>query len=392
MACRPGNAGTHGVGGPPRGAMKSPEELERENAALKERLSRLSEASLRINESLDLDTVLGEVVDSARTLTDARYGGITLLDQSGQFQAFVTSGMTEEERQSLLDLPHGLPLFEFLSSYPEPLRLSDLSEQARFLGVTDGLMPLSTFLGAPIRHRGAQMGNFYLADKKGGLEFTNEDEETLVMFASQAATAIANARQHSEEQRARADLEALVDTSPVGVVVFDARAGRPSSFNREARRIVDLLRTPEQQPEDLLRVMTVRRGDGREVSLQEFPIEDVLRGGENARLEEIVLRVPDGRSITVLMNVTSIRSEHGTRGVGGGHPPGHDTHGGYGASACGVPGDGEPRAACPLDLHQGLGSHPHRGRRFAGPGGGPAVSPDHRRAGGAHAHSHHRPA
>ena len=84
-------------------------------------------------------------------------------------------------------------------------------------------MPLSTFLGAPIRHRGAQMGNFYLADKKGSLEFTDEDEETLVMFASQAAAAIANARQHREEQRARADLEALVDTSPVGVVVFDAQ-------------------------------------------------------------------------------------------------------------------------------------------------------------------------
>ena len=43
------------------------------------------------------------------------------------------------------------------------------------------------------------------------------------MFASQAATAIANARTHRDEQQARADLEALVETSPVGVVVFDAR-------------------------------------------------------------------------------------------------------------------------------------------------------------------------
>ena len=63
------------------------------------------------------------------------------------------------------------------------------------------------------------------------------------MFASQAALVISNARQHREEQRARADLEALVDTTPVAVVVFDARAGRPASFNREARRIFDHLRT-----------------------------------------------------------------------------------------------------------------------------------------------------
>ena len=37
---------------------KSAEELEREIAALRERLSMLSEASLRINESLDFETVL----------------------------------------------------------------------------------------------------------------------------------------------------------------------------------------------------------------------------------------------------------------------------------------------------------------------------------------------
>ena len=36
-------------------------------------------------------------------------------------------------------------------------------------------------------------------------------------------------------QRVRADLEALVETSPVGVVVFDAKSGRAVSFNRERR-------------------------------------------------------------------------------------------------------------------------------------------------------------
>ena len=36
------------------------------------------------------------------------------------------------------------------------------------------------------------------------------------MFASQAALVIANARRYREEQRARADLEALVNTSPDG--------------------------------------------------------------------------------------------------------------------------------------------------------------------------------
>ena len=83
-----------------------------------------------------------------------------------------------------------------------------------------------------------------LLPRREGGAFTTEDEETLVMFASQAALVIANARRHREERRARTDLEALIDTSPVGVLVFDARTGGLTSINREARRIVNGLCFP----------------------------------------------------------------------------------------------------------------------------------------------------
>ena len=46
--------------------LRRPDDLMRENEALRGRLSRLSEASLRINQSLDFDTVLQGVLDSAR--------------------------------------------------------------------------------------------------------------------------------------------------------------------------------------------------------------------------------------------------------------------------------------------------------------------------------------
>ena len=49
--------------------MNPPDDLLREIEALRERLSILSGASLRIDESLDFDTVLQEVVDSVRALT-----------------------------------------------------------------------------------------------------------------------------------------------------------------------------------------------------------------------------------------------------------------------------------------------------------------------------------
>ena len=124
-------------------------------------------------------------------------------------------------------LPDGLRLFEHLRDQEAPLRLENLPDYVRSLGLSPDVIPCRTFQGTPMRHRSVHVGNFFLGDKQGGEAFTDEDEEILVLFASQAATAVANARTHRNEQRARADLEALVETSPVGVVMFDAQTGTP---------------------------------------------------------------------------------------------------------------------------------------------------------------------
>ena len=60
--------------------MSRENDLLRENRALRGRLSRLSEASVRINESLDVNVVLQEVIDNARYLTGARYGVIASVE------------------------------------------------------------------------------------------------------------------------------------------------------------------------------------------------------------------------------------------------------------------------------------------------------------------------
>ena len=58
-------------------------------------------------------------------------------------------------------------------------------------------------------------------------------------------------------------------------------------------------------------MLTVRRADGREIALDEFPLAQALSTGETVRAEEIVLKAPDGRSVTTLVNATPIRSEDG---------------------------------------------------------------------------------
>jgi len=262
------------------------ETLRRENDALLDRISTLSAAVLRMSAGLDLDTVLQEAVDGARALTGAGCGVITTLDESGRPEDFAASGFTEEELQQL----------------PEVRSLADSAE----------LMASRTFHRTPMSHQGRHVGEILLAGKDGGREPAEDEQAVLALFASQAATAVANARTHRNERRVRADLEALVDTCPVGVVVLDAGTAHPVYFNREAQRMAEGIRLPDRALEDILDVLRCRFSDGREYALDEYPLAQELSNAQTVLAEEVVLSAPDGRSIRMLINATPVRSADGT--------------------------------------------------------------------------------
>ncbi len=77
-----------------------------------------------------------------------------------------------------------------------------------------------------MRHQGAHVGHFRLVAKENSRAFTDADEEILVPFGAQAASAIATTRACRDARRARTDLKVLVETSLVGVVVFEVTTGR----------------------------------------------------------------------------------------------------------------------------------------------------------------------
>ena len=152
--------------------------------------------------------------------------------------------------------------------------------------------PIVCFLAAPVYHRNERAGNFYLAGKTGE-EFAREDEETLVLFASQAALVIANARKYRDEPAGPGrpgDPDPHFPGGGGGLRRADGCDEIRKPGGEEDRRYI--LRKADQSPEDLLRILTFRRGDGREVSLQEFPVTQALSPGETVRAEEIVMQVP----------------------------------------------------------------------------------------------------
>ena len=285
--------------------------LERENAALRDRLAGLSAASLRISESLELDSVLQEIADGARQLTGAAHGTVVTFDESGGPRDVVVSGIPSPILRRLSEAPQRARLLEYLNGIQEPVRLRDFGSRARSAGFAEGFPPVKTFLAAPIRYRGEQVGNVYLGEKQGGGEFTPEDEETVVLFSAQAAMAITNAHRYRGEYRARADLEALVNTAPIGVVVLDAKTGNALSVNQETWRIFGDLSGHSRNVPQLLDEMTFQRMDGSEIAIDDLPSYRALRSGETVRAEEMVIGLPDGSSVTTVVNATPIRSADG---------------------------------------------------------------------------------
>ena len=287
------------------------ERLKQEVALLRERLARLNEASLGIAGSLDIDTVLQAVIDASRLLTGARYGAILTFDDSGEIEGFFTSGMSLEEQHRIGQTPRVLGILDYMNELDGPLRLSNIASHPRSVGFPKNHPPMKSFLGIPIRREGKHLGNIYLAEKERGEDFTPEDEESLSMFASQSAASIANSRIHRIENHARADLEALLDISPVAVLVFDARTRTLVSYNPEAKRIVHGLRAPGRRLDQLLSVITVRRPDGKDIPIEEMTTERAILSGETIRAREIVIHLPDGKVIPVLCSAAPIFGEDG---------------------------------------------------------------------------------
>ncbi len=288
---------------------------EQEVAVQRERLSQLCDAFLRINESLDFEAVLQETLDSARSLTGAQYGVIVLFAGEKGTAEFLFSGMTPEQASELERLPNKWELFEYLSAIEEPLRLEDFQGYLKEHGLSEFRSPLSmspatAYLGAPVRYQDQRVGALVLAEKEDG--FSAEDEESLVMFASQAALVISNARQYRMEQRTRSDLEALVNIAPMAVLVFDAKSGELRSVNREARRILGDLGFTGDSLHQIVSSGTYRRADGRVISKRGTPLEQMMSSGETVRDEEIIIDLSDGQEVVANVNATPIYAADGT--------------------------------------------------------------------------------
>ena len=206
-----------------------------ERAALSAEASALLEAVIAIGSDLDLRSVLTRIVESATRLTSARYGALGVIGADGSLVEFVTTGLDEETRERIGDLPHGHGILGLLIRDPQAIRLPDLASHPASVGFPDHHPPMSTFLGVPVRIRGTVFGNLYLTEKAGGGDFTEQDELLVEALAQTAGFVIENARAYGLSERRRQWLEASSELAEA--------LQPPVQVDRGLRRLTETART-----------------------------------------------------------------------------------------------------------------------------------------------------
>ena len=176
-----------------------------------DRKDALLEAGLTLASELSLPMVLQRIVDLAAQVTDARYGALGVIGDGGELVEFITTGLSAKQRRAIGALPRGLGILGLLIREPHSMRIENIGDHPKSVGFPPHHPPMASFLGAPVQAMGKVFGNIYLTEKRSALQFSEEDEESLVILATQAGVAIANATLYAQTRQRERWLDALRD-------------------------------------------------------------------------------------------------------------------------------------------------------------------------------------
>ncbi|WP_333775073.1 sensor histidine kinase [Streptomyces sp. IBSBF 3136] len=211
----------------------------------RDRVHSLLEAVLSVGRELDLEQVLHSVVEAAAALVDAEYAALGVIGPDGStLSAFHMIGVTERQIAEIGHYPEGHGILGEVIRHPRPLRLEKISQHPASYGFPPHHPPMNSFLGVPIRIRDQVFGNLYLTEKRGGVEFDEEDEAVLSTLAVAAGVAIENAHLYEDvrlrERRLLANERLLLANAEITHSLMSGSA-RPEALRLIAERAHELM-------------------------------------------------------------------------------------------------------------------------------------------------------
>jgi sigma-B regulation protein RsbU (phosphoserine phosphatase) len=163
----------------------------------------LISAAKILNSSLELDTLLRNMLDITTEYVEAEASSIILLDSKNKrLEFYISLG----ERASKLEktyLELGKGVAGWVTDSGEGVIVDDVSTDDRFYPVIDETSHFKThsLLCVPLKRTGTTLGVVEALNKKGGGKFTPEDLEVMTALADQMAIALENAHLIAKAKR-----------------------------------------------------------------------------------------------------------------------------------------------------------------------------------------------
>jgi signal transduction histidine kinase len=183
-------------------------DTERKQRAQEVRFKALFNVSRLLGSSLELQTVLNQVMDAIIQLTGAERGFLMLRDDDGGLAVKAARNFDQQSLDST-EFKYSRTIVNQVLDNGKPVLSTNAAEDPRFAGQASIIgQALRSIMATPLRARGNVIGVVYVDNKAITGLFNQDDLDALDAFAGQAAVAIDNALLFSatdQELAARVD-------------------------------------------------------------------------------------------------------------------------------------------------------------------------------------------
>jgi adenylate cyclase len=199
----------------------------------------LYELARDLSSSLELEVVLGKVMDRVITLMQAARGFIVLVDPITGTLSVQMSGGEADPEQTRLFLG-SRTVIEHVVTTGQAVVSTDASLDDRFKGQQSVILQnLRSIIAVPLVTKGKVIGAVYVDNPFRAAIFEEKDKEFLQAISDLAAIAIDNARQYERSNFLRELFELHVNKQVTDYVL--ARSDRTTPFLHGERREVTML-------------------------------------------------------------------------------------------------------------------------------------------------------
>jgi len=192
--------------------MENQNEIERLEHKLK-RMHTLIEVNALISSSLDLDTILENVMTISKKVMNADASSLMRIDEKTQELIYqVAQGTVGQKLKQEFRLKMGQGIAGTVAQEGKPLLLEDAYTHPKFHRAHDDATGYRTksMITVPLRVAGRITGVAQVINRLDGKPFDKDDLELFISLAAMAAIALENARMHQallEKQRIVKDME-----------------------------------------------------------------------------------------------------------------------------------------------------------------------------------------